>query len=345
MQSWIDTTDVLLRGAGAGVLALQFVRFLGMRSFSLAPVFAAALCFSLICYILVSSPELQTEFGSAGRTIRFVPVLVPFLFWWTFLAIFDDGFHWRNWHLVPLLLVVVPVLMIDRISGAEIFRGGVAATLYIHLLVVAVRTASIDLDESRRNFRRWFLGLSALVGLVITAVEVIIADGPLPGIVFPLQSAAVFCLSIAFALWSMPLRQGLWAAGPTVAKPSDADLSAAERALLVRLNTEMDAQVWRREGLSIGQLADELGAPEHRLRRVINQGLGYRNFTAFMNERRIKAACAMLSDPALAETPVLTVAFDCGYSSLGPFNRAFRTIVGESPTEFRRRNLGGAGHN
>lgn len=34
--------------------------------------------------------------------------------------------------------------------------------------------------------------------------------------------------------------------------------------------------------------------------------------------------------------PILTIALDAGFGSLGPFNRAFRAETGLTPTEFRR---------
>lgn len=345
MPSSVEIADLVLRGAAAGVLFLQMLHFIFGRTDAVVRALAAALSFSLICYVLVSSPVLQSGIGPVGDALRFPPVVVPFLFWWTFLALFDDGFRWRNWHVVPLLLVLLPVFVPDRFAGAGLFRGAVVAALYVHLVVVAIRTAATDLDEPRRHFRRWFLVFSALLGLVITAVELSVGDGPLPAWVFPMHAAAILLLSVAFALWSMRLRERLWEGGRRAPTRKEDGLSAAEKALLVRLNSGMDSEMWRREGLTIGGLAEELGAPQHRLRRVINQGLGYRNFTAFMNERRIAAACAILSDPQSAETPILTIAFDCGYASLGPFNRAFRSIVGESPTEYRRRKLDEAGQN
>jgi AraC-like DNA-binding protein len=35
--------------------------------------------------------------------------------------------------------------------------------------------------------------------------------------------------------------------------------------------------------------------------------------------------------------PVLTIAMDSGFQSLGPFNRAFKADTGLTPTEYRRR--------
>ena len=41
-----------------------------------------------------------------------------------------------------------------------------------------------------------------------------------------------------------------------------------------------------------------------------------------------------------APVPILTIALDAGFQSLGPFNRAFKVQTGMTPTEFRRQQLG-----
>ena len=84
-----------------------------------------------------------------------------------------------------------------------------------------------------------------------------------------------------------------------------------------------------------------LKIPEYRLRRLINQRLGYRNFNVFLNNHRIEEAKAALADPAQAEVPVITIAMDAGFQSLGPFNRAFKADTGLTPTEFRRQAIAG----
>jgi AraC-like DNA-binding protein len=47
---------------------------------------------------------------------------------------------------------------------------------------------------------------------------------------------------------------------------------------------------------------------------------------------------AALVDPARRDLPVLTLALDAGFQSIGPFNRAFKAATGLTPTEFRRKN-------
>lgn len=97
-------------------------------------------------------------------------------------------------------------------------------------------------------------------------------------------------------------------------------------------------RVYRRPKVSIRSLADEIGLPEYRLRRLIHEELGFRNFNAFMHHYRIREAREMLSDPGQARTPILTIALTVGYQSINTFNRAFREIVGETPSTFRARS-------
>ena len=95
-------------------------------------------------------------------------------------------------------------------------------------------------------------------------------------------------------------------------------------------------RAYRQEGLTIGSLAARMSLPEYRLRQIINEGLGHRNFNAFLNRYRIDEAKAALADSSQQDVPVLTIAMDAGFQSLGPFNRAFKADTGLTPTEFRR---------
>lgn len=119
---------------------------------------------------------------------------------------------------------------------------------------------------------------------------------------------------------------------------------ASDPGALARLQRAMaEEQIFRREGLTIGALAAHLGLPEYRLRRVINGQLGQRNFNVYLNTHRIAWARAALADVTRADEPVLGIALEAGFQSLGPFNRAFKADTGLTPTEFRARALAGAG--
>lgn len=113
----------------------------------------------------------------------------------------------------------------------------------------------------------------------------------------------------------------------------------AEERLAQALQHVMEVErAYRAEDMSLASLAARLAMPEYRLRRLINQRLGYRNFNAYINGFRLDAVRAALTDPARRDLPVLTLALDAGFQSIGPFNRAFKAATGITPTEFRKAN-------
>jgi len=93
-----------------------------------------------------------------------------------------------------------------------------------------------------------------------------------------------------------------------------------------------EAHAYRREGLTLAALAADLALGEAALRSLINQQLGYRNFNDFLHHYRLQEAAARLTTE---ELPILSIALECGYGSIGPFNRAFRQRFGMTPTEYR----------
>ena len=50
---------------------------------------------------------------------------------------------------------------------------------------------------------------------------------------------------------------------------------------------------------------------------------------------RVLLLGSRLTDPAETGS-ILEIAFDCGFGSIGPFNRAFKDQVGSTPRAFRR---------
>ena len=124
------------------------------------------------------------------------------------------------------------------------------------------------------------------------------------------------------------------------AAPPDAPPDPADDRLAEALDHAMKHErLYRGEALTIASLAAHLNVPEYRLRRVINQRLGHRNFNAFVNAWRLQDSFDALADPRHRDRPVLTIALDAGFQSIGPFNRAFKAATGLTPTEFRQQKL------
>jgi AraC-like DNA-binding protein len=117
---------------------------------------------------------------------------------------------------------------------------------------------------------------------------------------------------------------------------ANADFGPALARLTALLEEE---RICEQEGLSLNELADRVGVPEYRLRKLIHEQLGYRNFNALLHDYRIREACRQLSDPALRRTPILTIALSVGYASINTFNRGFREIIGVTPSAWREAKL------
>ena len=88
--------------------------------------------------------------------------------------------------------------------------------------------------------------------------------------------------------------------------------------------------------LKVSDLAVHLGAQEYKVTRCITNTLNYRNFNHMVNKHRIDRALEMLKNPDKSHFNIATIAFDCGYNSLGPFNRAFKQHTDKTPSQFRQ---------
>lgn len=114
------------------------------------------------------------------------------------------------------------------------------------------------------------------------------------------------------------------------AEPATADPDVARI-----LSALQDEQIYRQAGLTVNSLARHLNLPEYRLRALIHQHLGYKNFNTLLHHYRIEEVCGALADPDQNNTPILTLALSAGYQSIAPFNRAFRQTKGVTPSNYR----------
>ena len=202
----------------------------------------------------------------------------------------------------------------------------------------------VDLVEARRAVRLVTLAVGGGMIVVSGLFQVLIDQGS-PANYLAHEMLAVADLAIlAFVLFRLSGEDANrvldFRAVRAVPQPQPAPDPALAR-LMALLEEE---QVCRNEGLSLAQLAARVGLPEYRLRKLIHDELGYRNFNALLHDYRIREACRQLSDPALRRTPILTIALSVGYASINTFSRGFREITGETPSAWRDGQAGrGAG--
>jgi len=85
------------------------------------------------------------------------------------------------------------------------------------------------------------------------------------------------------------------------------------------------------EALSLGQVAKAVNTSTFYFCKMFKKATGL-NFTDYVSRTRIEKAKNLLLNPNLR---VSEIAFEVGFQSLTHFNRVFKKIVGESPTEYR----------
>lgn len=341
--------EIALRGASASLFILVAVQWL-LHGKTLPARLGAAFSLAISGYVLVSSPATEVMLGPILLPAQLLAIFGAVFLWWFLLSLFDDGFRFKLWHWLPFALLTLTLpfrgLLGDGASAPWV-NPVHQLNLFVllgHAFYLALRDVSGDLVEPRRRFRVVFAILTALTGFVIGAVELLVPAEDVPNEILLLHAGTLLFLAAGFALWGLSPRAGLLP-GPREKEAmlcpttSQHDLAPEDRVEFDRLLELMNQGAWREEALTVGKLARKLGAPEHRLRRLINRGSGFRNFSAFLNAYRIEAAERELSDPAKARTQILQLALNLGYGSIGPFNRAFRQASGQTPTEFRRRAL------
>lgn len=334
--------DLLIPGVAIG-LCLAFAMAIVQSRLSWTIRFCAFLAASSYAVnILYFSPFerlLGLQYGGPWIAAALFGGLPAAFTWASIIAVFEDGT--LRWRLLTPALISLMLACVD-LSGTGSLQTAAwrINNLFLLLLVlnafyVLARGYAGDLVESRRRLRRPLLAACVLMGLVQVFVYVIYqtrwADqGPWLARSGNLLELIGLCAFVAVVL---QLRGGLFTPPPARAGP-DADRDEDDIAALNAIMLEGEA--WRREGLGIGKLAAELKMPEHRLRRLINGRLGHRNFRAFLNAYRIEAARRRLADPHETRS-IAQIAFDLGFTSLSPFNRAFKEAVGDTPNEWRRR--------
>ena len=346
--------DVLLRYPAAAVLLVSAVLLLRDAGRLIQGWLGAGLCISVAAMLIDTPPAILEPPWPAMVVVRFVDMPNTLFLWLFGRSLFDDGFRMRpaDWAVAAVYMALMLVLRLANLGFIEsrpewvaYLTNFVSFLMAAHVGWVALAGRRHDLVESRRSMRPWFaIGLALTVTLIVASEALFSRTHD--EIVTTFRAGLTLVVATWGLLWLVSLRTEalLFQPAPKPAPPPP--VSAKDSVLLSRLTALMEQeQVFTEQGLTIGALAARAGVPEHQLRALINQGLGHRNFAAFLNGYRVGLAKQKLSDPALARVPVLTIAMDSGFASLAPFNRAFRTMEGVTPTEFREAALGKAGQN
>ena len=237
------------------------------------------------------------------------------------------------------------VVLIVATSGASavLAPDGLAARVVGNLYTLSGSTTLLltfvepfhhyrrGLASAEKRFRLAFLALYAvLVGASVLGLWASAGADPRWDNLVKC-ACAVAGLGGAMAAVGFRLRRPLETMSTPRRAPTVEDRRLAERLEPVLQQGRIDSE----PDLRIGDVAARLGEPEYRVSQCISGALGFANFNRLINHYRVERARQRLADPAETGS-ILQIAFDCGFGSIGPFNRAFKDQVGSTPRAFRR---------
>lgn len=318
--------------------------------------FAFAVSFWITaCLIPASTIDYYLPSG-ATLVLHVLLDLGPVVFWAFVGFIYIVRFRLTKTHYTIIIALTIASGIGHANAGTvpeSISSLALAATMSTQawFLVSSVRIVNSgtndDLVQSRREIRLIIATSVITIGFVTLGHSIGATVGLMPTAVEIGALAAVAIIIAAFIVLIFQFdREKIFfsEANEQIPKGKFERLLVAtteeNRELIDRLNQLMNEQhFYLKSGLTLEDMAKAMELGEHQLRRLINNELGYRNFSSFLNRYRIERACDQLRDLDLSRTPFQTIAMDLGFSSIGPFNRAFKAVTGTTPTEYRRDSL------
>jgi AraC-like DNA-binding protein len=351
----MSTLEAALRGGAVIVLLLRAVAHLQNARSDQVSRWSVLFVLGVAAYVVESSPGFYTLDLRWRLPIHVVSCGTPAAFWVTISAFFVDDFRARWYHALAWFALATVAIVEMWMRSTSLFAVHSALSLSCVLLALwhVLAGRATDLVEGRRRLRVVYAVAIALYtvlivtsdwlwpgGLSVASLSLANAGG-LISLVF-LFAVLDSLPSVGHPLTPAPVRAGLTQSFTNHPR-APASPAGPAAALLTALRKLIDHdKVYREPDLSIASLAQKLDIPEYRLRRLINEQLGHRNFSAFINGYRLMEVETALGDPAQADVPILTVALDAGFGSIGPFNRAFKAHIGLTPSEYRRARLDAA---
>ncbi len=308
--------------------------------------------FGVCISAVIASPLcIAFHWSSLFNTSVLLESLVPVLFWYLAESLFSDNFCWSRKHLFGISAVVLScMLILQSPSELQNFHARSSWILTLHktfdicFLVLALRSLAqgrkVDLIDLRLRLRWFGMVLCAAILLIALHLEGYkmenrILENPLSIFIMLSMLLGLLCCNLILILYKdllLPVQKPSKIDDFKATAPSDEQNQQLD-ALLKKIMLEDKA--FKREGFTLDELATMTRSPVYKLRNFINGTMGFRNFNQFLGHYRIQEAKFMLKSPDLQNEKILSIALEVGYSSLAPFNKAFKEQVGMTPSEYR----------
>ena len=369
-------TEIFVALAASQLLFLVLYLELRHRKFLAARLISCwSLC--VICYLIVSTPGVLENGNSLPAFfLRRAATLAAPLLWFISYYLFVDRHDIRPivwiiaayYFLTRSIAGVMAYLEYPFIPQTYVFTHLINEAIRFgfvsHAMYMAARGYAGDLLLHRRNLRIGFVLIMSLLLMatvfnnsylmLLNFLEALdspenseipflaLSEAPIPILSF---SVYLHLASLLFMLWQFRIPEDQARALSGAAHQIDADpaveseLNHAQSILIDQIRRAMEVdKLYRRHGLAVHDLVDHVASREYKVREAINNHMGFRNFSDFLNHYRLADAAERLR---ASDQKIFFIGLDAGYLSSSSFHKAFKEKFNATPKEYRMQNQTG----
>ncbi len=278
--------------------------------------------------------------------LHFLPFVLAYLFSWDY---FSSTGPEKLYFMKEILWNDPPV--ITSVLRALIISTGPAYALYVLWQIRSHRkqiqklfSYSDDIDL------RWIQNLAIgmfLIWVVVWGVT-LLPQGGQNDPIFRGESLIYIAVTIfVFAIGYFGFKQGrIFSFSPDIVLDTEVSNSSKyqksglknhdQEVLLDKLKSFMETEKpYLNPQLTLGELAASTQLSPHHLSQLINEGMN-QNFFEFVNQHRVAAFQEALKQPSNKHLTLLAIALDCGFNSKSSFNRTFKQLTGQTPSQYAK---------
>jgi AraC-like DNA-binding protein len=344
----IEQFDAAIRaGAASTCLLIAWLMLAHRRQLGLPSLLFAPLAICLASFVLGNTPlSFAVPLGVPGEIAHGLSGFAVIFLWWFSLSCFDRRFRLKGGVLATGVAWALIAAADRGLFGQALDELGLSRVLVVlgfaivgHLVWRLLAERQDDLIQRRHDARVLVAVLLGGMLLIDLAADALFGFDWRPLAFSMTQNAMI----LAFGLWLAGKLLTVRADVLTFGAGSTPDVAILQTytgqnaALLRRLRDLIEVErVQLDPELSFTQFVELMGAPERTVRTLVNQQLGHDHFRAFLNHYRVIEACRLLETRG-RDDKLIAIALDSGFASLASFNRAFRAIMGCTPSDYRSR--------